>query len=411
MFNKKYSLAPAAMLFVGFLGALPASAQTPVCYTLESMQGSFATIGTYGPGIAMALAVRNHDALGNLSASAVNNLPRAGSTTGERTVVSNTNVGTYAVNCDGTGVVTRIATLADGRRVQGFDDFLITEGVVENGKLLATTIVDGFRDPSSIVPGGVFLSRRYTRRPNHLVSGCYTQESLQGSYGVEVYYGVNAALALQTETLDGKGNLSRTGVLNQPNVNSPTGARIVGKVTSEGTYSVNCNGTGTINRIVTRPDGTKATAADDFVIIGGVAKDGKIIATRIMDAQRDPSVILPGGVFVTRLHTLRPTVLGQTPTTPPQVKTVAVAGPKNETATSRSIQLDGTSSSSADGKPLSYLWTMAQGGPQAAILGGSTGTPFVQFSQGRGIYTFLLTVTDSTGATAQDSVSVDYRGN
>jgi hypothetical protein len=411
MKNKRCSLAPAAILFASCIGGTLANAQTPACYTVESMEGSFATIGTYGPGIAMALAVRSHDALGNLSAAAINNLPRAGSTTGERSVTPNTNLGSFTVNCDGSGVVTRIATLADGTRVQGFDDFLITEGVVENGKLVATTVVDGSRAPSSIVPGGVFLSRRYYRRPNHLVSGCYTQESLQGSYGVEVFYGVNAALAIQTETLDGKGNLSRTGVINQPDVNSPTGARVIGKVTSEGTYSVNCNGTGTISRIVTRPDGTKATAVDDFVIIGGVAKDGKIIATRIMDAQRDPSVILPGGVFVTRLHTLRPTVLGQTPTTPPQVKTVAVAGPKNVTATSRSIQLDGTSSSSADGKPLSYLWTMAQGSPQAAILGGSTATPAVQFSQGRGTYTFLLTVTDSTGATAQDSVSVDYRGN
>ena len=33
---------------------------------------------------------------------------------------------------------------------------------------------------------------------------------------------------------------------------------------------------------------------------------GQLIATTIVDVQRDPSVILPGGVFVTRVHTRRP---------------------------------------------------------------------------------------------------------
>ena len=137
----------------------------------------------------------------------------------------------------------------------------------------------------------------------------------------------------------------------------------------------------------------------------------KLLATRIVDAQRDSSVILPGGVFVTRLHTLRPSLSVPTPTVPSEKVTTALAGPKNLSVTSKSIQLDGTASTSADGKPLTYAWTMAQGSPVAAILNANTGTPLVQFSQGRGIYTFVLTVTDSTGATAKDSVTVDYRGN
>ena len=407
MFANNRWIHTAAMLFVGSMGASHATAQTPACYTLESLQGSFATIGTYGSQIAIALALRNHDALGNFTASAVNNIPRAGSTTGERTITPSTNAGTFAINCDGSGVVTRIATLADGTRVPSFDDFLVTEGVIENGKLQATTIIDGMRTPSSIVLGGVFLKRQYTRRPN----GCFTQESLQGSYGVQVYYDVNLALGLQAETLDGKGHLFRTGVLNQPDTKSPTGARLVGNVTSEGTYSVNCNGSGTISRVVTRPDGTKATAIDDFVITAGVEANGKLIATKLVDAQRDPSVILPAGVFVTRLHTLRPSLPGATPTTPTPSSTAALAGPKNLMATSKSVQLDGSGSTSADGKTLTYAWTMAQGSPVAAILGGNTATPLVQFSQGRGVYTFTLTVTDSTGATARDTVSIDYRGN
>ena len=90
---------------------------------------------------------------------------------------------------------------------------------------------------------------------------------------------------------------------------------------------------------------------------------------------------------------------------------MANAGPKNTTATSRSIQLDGSKSTSADGKTLTYFWTIPQGSPLAAILGGNTATPTVQFSQGRALYTFQLAVTDSGGNTATDLVSVNYQGN
>jgi hypothetical protein len=135
----------------------------------------------------------------------------------------------------------------------------------------------------------------------------YTVASLQGSYAVLVNYGASVAIGLQTEVLDGKGNLTRTGVLNQPTVGSTTGARTIGTVTSTGTYTVNCNGAGTITRVVTKPDGTTAQAVDDFVITEAVKVVGRLaVAMTIVDSQRDPSVILPGGVFVTRVHTRLP---------------------------------------------------------------------------------------------------------
>ena len=92
-------------------------------------------------------------------------------------------------------------------------------------------------------------------------------------------------------------------------------------------------------------------------------------------------------------------------------ETVAIAGPKNVTVTSREIQLDGSQSTSADGKPLTYLWTIPPGSPLAAISGGTTATPTVQFAQGRGTYTFQLTVTDSAGKSSTDLVTVNYQGN
>jgi hypothetical protein len=43
---------------------------------------------------------------------------------------------------------------------------------------------------------------------------------------------------------------------------------------------------------------------DDFVITESTIRFvwQPTVATTIVDAQRDPSVILPGGVFVTRVH-------------------------------------------------------------------------------------------------------------
>jgi hypothetical protein len=91
------------------------------------------------------------------------------------------------------------------------------------------------------------------------------------------------------------------------------------------------------------------------------------------------------------------------------VATTAVAEPKNATVINREIQLDGTKSTSADGKALTYQWTMAPGSPQAAIVKANSATPSVQFVT-RNAYTFQLTVTDATGKASSDSVTVNYAG-
>ena len=95
----------------------------------------------------------------------------------------------------------------------------------------------------------------------------------------------------------------------------------------------------------------------------------------------------------------------------PGAKTAASAGPKNATVTTRQFQLDGTSSSSADGLALTYLWTIPPGSPSAAILAGNTAIPTVQLGQGRGTYTFQLTVTDSSGKSSTDVVMINFQGN
>ena len=96
----------------------------------------------------------------------------------------------------------------------------------------------------------------------------------------------------------------------------------------------------------------------------------------------------------------------------PAAKTVAVATPKNAAIISREIRLDGSMSTSSDGKALTYQWSIPKGSPSAAIYGGNTATPSVQFTQrGSAVYMFQLTVTDSAGNTATDVATVNYQGN
>lgn len=95
----------------------------------------------------------------------------------------------------------------------------------------------------------------------------------------------------------------------------------------------------------------------------------------------------------------------------PVAVTMAVASPKNLTVTARQITLDGTASISADGKPLTYQWSIPQGSPSASILQGTTANPSIQFGQTHAIYIFQLTVTDSAGKSSSDIVTVNFQGN
>jgi len=95
---------------------------------------------------------------------------------------------------------------------------------------------------------------------------------------------------------------------------------------------------------------------------------------------------------------------------PSTATTTAVAGPKNATATQNQFQLDGTASTSFDGKPLEYQWFLVAGSLSAAISAANTATPLVQFNSGPGAYSFMLTVTDSSGKTSSDTVTINYVG-
>jgi hypothetical protein len=165
--SRKDWIKAVAFTIVSFLTAASARAQNEYpCFDLASLQGNYTVIGTYGANVAIALAQRYMDGKGNLTGTFIVNEPLAGSTTGERNIVSGTQAGTYTVNCDGTGVITRILTVGSTQTEQ-FDDFVITHATIKDGHLIATSVTDAQRTPSTIVAGGIFLTRSWTRLPSH----------------------------------------------------------------------------------------------------------------------------------------------------------------------------------------------------------------------------------------------------
>jgi hypothetical protein len=118
----------------------------------------------------------------------------------------------------------------------------------------------------------------------------YTVQSLRGNYAAVATYGGNAARALGVQVLDGAGNLKGSAIVNQP---GPDGTRKVVSITFTGTYTVN-------------GDGTVADATEDFVITKAKLRNRVLIATEVIDAQEQPSTVIPGGVFVTHTYTRRP---------------------------------------------------------------------------------------------------------
>ena len=160
----KSSLALTVILF-STLGAAAPRAEPPRCYTLASLEGPWTIVSTFGANVAKALGRRDIDENGSFTGTFLLNGPTAGSTTGARTITTGTQIGTYAVNCDGTGTITRIVTALNGTTASQVDDFVVTAAVVRHNELIATAVTDVQRVPSALVAGGIFVFREMTRVP------------------------------------------------------------------------------------------------------------------------------------------------------------------------------------------------------------------------------------------------------
>jgi hypothetical protein len=150
------------------IAAIPAARadDNAECYTLASLHGTYVIVTSYTGDTAAAFGVRHLDGKGNLTGTFILNEPEKGSTTGGRTLVTGTQVGTYTVNCDGTGVITRVVTASNGVTGTQQDDFVITQAIKKDGHLLATAVHDIEVQASLLVPGGLLVTRDYTLRPD-----------------------------------------------------------------------------------------------------------------------------------------------------------------------------------------------------------------------------------------------------
>ena len=90
--------------------------------------------------------------------------------------------------------------------------------------------------------------------------------------------------------------------------------------------------------------------------------------------------------------------------------TQALANPETVATSAATLQLDGSLSTSANGQPLTYQWSLGSTGLAAAIFNGTSAKPTIQFTSGPGTYVFVLRVFDSTGASSTDTVTVNYTG-
>jgi hypothetical protein len=166
MINGISKTLPATLMLFSCLGVSAAHAENPQCYTLASLQGSWAGDATYGANVAKAFGQRVVDANGNFNGVYVLNAPTPGDPNGARTISTGTQVGTFTINCDGTGTVSRTLTSSLGVVTNQVDNFVITAAVVKNGQLIATAMADMQQTPSALVPGGIFLTRVFTRLPD-----------------------------------------------------------------------------------------------------------------------------------------------------------------------------------------------------------------------------------------------------
>ena len=131
----------------------------------------------------------------------------------------------------------------------------------------------------------------------------YSQASLSGTYARVGTYQGNIAAALGVVVFDGQVSAKGSATVIEPGTR---GSSTIVKVGLEGTYSVNSDGTGTIQLVVTLPNGTTSDVIQDFVITKSENRNGTFIATSIFEAQEQPSVVISGDVFVSYVDTRRP---------------------------------------------------------------------------------------------------------
>lgn len=162
---------------------------------------------------------------------------------------------------------------------------------------LVILLLTGFIPPGS----GAALAAQSGNEPQ--VHRDYSTASINGSYAFVGTYAGLIASSFGVVTFNGLGSARGSVIVNQPNAD---GSRNVITVGLAGTYFANRDGTGTLSYLVTFPDGHTANVTEDLLITKAEVQRGMLIATSIFDAQKQPSVVLSGDVYVTHTYTRRP---------------------------------------------------------------------------------------------------------
>ncbi len=162
MLARKLMLVSILVGAAAFPPAVPAADQDhDQPYSVASLDGEFALVGTYTGGIARQLGVvhfNDGDVSGYLRVNV------QGVTPTQRVVVYLAFAGTTTMADDGTGVVTLTVTYPDGSLHPATLDTLVTKAQESRGNKIATEIATMQRDTPALSPGALIVGT-LTRRP------------------------------------------------------------------------------------------------------------------------------------------------------------------------------------------------------------------------------------------------------
>lgn len=139
------------------------AAQEHYSYSVASIKGTYAFVGTYAGRVAANWGVVTFDGLGSVKGSVTVNQPNAD---GTRNIVKVGLAGTDTVNPNGTGNVSFVVTFPDGHTANVTEDLVITKAEVHQGMLIATAMFEAQEQPSVVLSGKIFVTHTYSRIPD-----------------------------------------------------------------------------------------------------------------------------------------------------------------------------------------------------------------------------------------------------
>jgi parallel beta-helix repeat protein len=180
--------------------------------------------------------------------------------------------------------------------------------------------------------------------------------------------------------------------------------------TAPGELTASLNNFTAVTGIFNGGSGTVNAAQNYWGCLGGPASPacanvgGTVVSTPWLTAPFAASI----------LPTAPPSSGSGTTPPPPAGITIVITGPGSTSSTpntfvtnSGGVNLDASQSTSSNAGGLSYSWKTAPGYPIIGISAGNTAKPSIQLNV-QGTYELILTVTDSTGATATATVIIKF---